>query len=103
MKLLDKKIDMPFKSDEDYVAKIVEKYTEQAIDSAESKQNESNWKIAIAVAIFVLLGIAFAQLFPKIRAMQMAEDNQLDAFLNNISDSDAVHITCYYIEEIPEY
>lgn len=89
---------MPYKEEEGYVAGIVARTTERAIDSQHTvhHRNIPFARIAASIAIMVTLGGA-GWMYMK---HQETQEAPLDTFLSSISDEEAEMLDYYYIEEI---
>ncbi len=88
---------MPYKEEEGYVAGIVARTTERAINTPGKVQRSIPFaRIAASIAVMVTLG-GSGWMYMKHKETQEAP---LDTFLSSISDEEAEMLDYYYIEEI---
>lgn len=117
---------MPYSESEDYLNRLIEQSTEQAIQqSAQPKARVRYLRpliVSAAAAVALLLVVAITQWRPASDPLAEAElpqdtialaadntlmanasDGPIDEFLNALSDDEAQLLSYYNIDEMPEY
>ena len=98
---------MPYQEGEDYVNDLLDRVTEQAINSRHRAHRLPRWVVipsAAAVALLVI-GIGTKLLTDNSRHVAITEQTSgpIDEFLNSLSDEEVAQLPYFEIEEIPEY
>ena len=101
---------LPYAEDADYVARLVERTTEEALRQQSQARTVSlgrKWTLVAAAAAVLLLGGVglsyYGKLTPATQQVAESTSSPVDDFLNSLSDEDAGLLAYYAIEEIPEY
>jgi len=100
---------MPYAEDQDYVGRLVESATDRALRQAPKAKTvrlKAKWMAAAAAAALLIAGAGITYHHSLSTPQpQLAEETTgpIDIFLNSLSDEDALLLTSYEIEEIPEF
>ncbi len=114
---------MPYAESEDYLDRLVQKATEEAIRKGKqpaTKMRSIYTVVATAAAVLLLFTVGITQfrshddqiatiqqetstLIADNSSVSTEEPGPIDEFLNNLSDEEAQLLAYYEMEDIPEY
>lgn len=96
---------MPYKESDDYVARLIERSAENAVQSSHKHSKVVRLALEIvSVAAVLAVGVMlFAGLNTESDYERIQNSMSLSEVLNSMSEEELMSIDCYAIEDIPEY
>jgi len=100
---------MPYAEDKDYVSRLVESATEKALHQepkAKTIPLKAKWMAAAAAVALLIAGAGITYHHSQTETQPLVAEETtgpIDIFLDNLSDEDALLLSSYEIEEIPEF
>lgn len=88
--------EMPYKESPGYVRELVGRCKETALRTPVASQGRRTWLWSIAAAAAIVVAVVGI-------ALSVPRRTPIERFLAGITDEEAAMITCYNLEEIPEY